>query len=210
MSIERRKILRAFGARLVLTDGNKGMPGAVAEAEKIRNSDPKRYVLLQQFTNPANPEIHERTTGPEIWDSTEGEVDFLIAGVGTGGTISGISRYFKHGKHRPLTSVAVEPASSPVITQHLQGQTLRPQPHKIQGIGSGFIPDNLDLSVVDERLQRIMERGQLQVRQCVVERRHSSLAEALRQRRPAPPGRQLPELVEDAAGVGVEPAAQGR
>ena len=149
MSLERRKVLKAFGANLVLTEGPKGMKGAIAKAEEIYNSDPKHYLLLQQFQNPANPEIHFRTTGPEIWDDTNGAIDVLISGVGTGGTITGVSRYIKGTRGKPITSVAVEPAASPVITQKLAGQPLQPGPHKIQGIGAGFIPDTLDLSVVD-------------------------------------------------------------
>jgi cysteine synthase A len=149
MSLERRKVLKAFGANLVLTEGAKGMPGAIAKAEEIYNSDPKHYLLLQQFKNPANPAIHFRTTGPEIWDDTNGEVDVLVSGVGTGGTITGVSRYIKQTRGKAITSVAVEPANSPVITQKLTGQPLKPGPHKIQGIGAGIIPDTLDLSVVD-------------------------------------------------------------
>jgi cysteine synthase A len=149
MSIERRKILRAFGADLVLTEGSKGMNGAVAKAEEILNSDPKTYVLLQQFTNPANPRIHETTTGPEIWEDMGGKIDVLVAGVGTGGTITGISRFIKKKKKKRVTTVAVEPANSPVITQTLSEEELKPGPHKIQGIGAGFIPDNLDLTIVD-------------------------------------------------------------
>ena len=150
MSIERRKLLVAFGAKLVLTEGPKGMPGAIAKAEEILKSDPGRYVLLQQFKNPANPRIHETTTGPEIWDDTDGDVDILVSGVGTGGTITGVSRYFKHTKNKALVSVAVEPANSPVLTQKRAGQALAQAPHKIQGIGAGFVPDVLDLSLVDE------------------------------------------------------------
>jgi cysteine synthase A len=149
MSLERRKVLKAFGANLVLTEGPLGMKGAIAKAEEIHNSDPKHYLLLQQFKNPANPEIHFRTTGPEIWDDTKGEVDVLVSGVGTGGTISGVSRYIKQTRGKAITSVAVEPANSPVITQKLAGKPIQPGPHKIQGIGAGIIPDTLDLSVVD-------------------------------------------------------------
>jgi cysteine synthase len=150
MSIERRKLLVAYGARLVLTDGSKGMTGAVARAEQIAASDPDRYVLLQQFENPANPAIHEATTGPEIWNDTEGKVDILVSGVGTGGTITGVSRYIKRTKQHPLWSVAVEPQNSPVLTQNRQGKALSPAPHKIQGIGAGFIPKILDLSLIDQ------------------------------------------------------------
>ena len=149
MSLERRKVLKAFGANLVLTEGAKGMKGAIAKAEEIHNSDPRHYLLLQQFQNPANPEIHFRTTGPEIWDDTNGAVDVLVSGVGTGGTITGVSRYIKGTRGKAITSVAVEPAASPVITQKRAGLPLQPGPHKIQGIGAGIIPDTLDLSVVD-------------------------------------------------------------
>lgn len=149
MSLERRKVLKAFGAKLVLTPGPKGMGGAIAEAESIAASDPDKYVLLHQFKNPANPEIHQTTTGPEIWNATDGKVDILVSGVGTGGTITGVSRYFEQDKGQPLHSVAVEPVESPVITQHLNGDDIQPGPHKIQGIGAGFIPDTLDVSVVD-------------------------------------------------------------
>jgi cysteine synthase A len=149
MSVERRKVLKAFGAKLVLTDGAAGMAGAIARAETIVASDPDRYVLLQQFNNPANPEIHVKTTGPEIWEDTGGEIDVLVAGVGTGGTISGVSRYIKNIKGKKILSVGVEPSGSPVITQTLKGQALKPGPHKIQGIGAGFIPKTLDLSMVD-------------------------------------------------------------
>ncbi len=150
MSIERRKVLKAFGAKLELTPGNKGMGGAIARAEEIAAADPERYLLLHQFNNPANPEIHQKTTGPEIWEATGGKIDVLIAGVGTGGTITGISRYFKQDRKHPLHSVAVEPEESPVISQHLRGESLIPGPHKIQGIGAGFIPATLDLEVVDQ------------------------------------------------------------
>jgi cysteine synthase len=148
-SLERRKVLKAFGANLVLTEGALGMKGAIAKAEEIRDSDPKRYLLLQQFKNPANPEIHFSTTGPEIWDDTGGQVDVLVSGVGTGGTISGVSRFLKKVADKKIISVAVEPEASPVITQRLNGEPLKPGAHKIQGIGAGFIPDTLDLSVVD-------------------------------------------------------------
>jgi len=150
MSIERRKLLAAYGAKLVLTEGAKGMAGAIAKAEAIAASDPDRYVLLQQFKNPANPAIHESTTGPEIWDDTDGRTDILVSGVGTGGTITGVSRYFENIRRQPLHSVAVEPTNSPVLTQRRAGQPLAPGPHKIQGIGAGFVPDVLDLSLVDE------------------------------------------------------------
>jgi len=149
MSIERRKILKAFGAKLILTAGSKGMAAAVTEAERIAEENPDRYLLLHQFKNPANPEIHVKTTGPEIWDDTEGSIDILVAGVGTGGTISGISRYIKKVRGKQILSVAVEPAASPVISQYLAGEMLQPGPHKIQGIGAGFIPETLDLDMVD-------------------------------------------------------------
>ena len=148
MSVERRKLLLAYGAKLVLTEGAKGMKGAIAKAEEIAASDAK-YVLLQQFKNPANPAIHEATTGPEIWDDTDGAVDILVSGVGTGGTITGISRYFKKTRGKAIISVAVEPSASPVLTQTRTGQPVQPGPHKIQGIGAGFVPDVLDLSLVD-------------------------------------------------------------
>lgn len=149
MSIERRRVLAMLGANLVLTPGPEGMPGAIRRAEEIAASDPARYFMPQQFKNPANPAIHEKTTGPEIWEATGGGIDMLVAGVGTGGTISGISRYIKQARGKAIISVAVEPAASPVITQRLAGQPLKPGPHKIQGIGAGFIPDTLDLSLVD-------------------------------------------------------------
>jgi len=150
MSLERRKLLAAYGARLVLTDGAKGMTGAVAEAERIAASAPERYVLLQQFKNPANSAIHEATTGPEIWDDTDGEIDIFVSGVGTGGTITGVSRYLKQTRKKPIRAVAVEPAGSPVLTQYRRGEPLKAGPHKIQGIGAGFVPDVLDLSLVDD------------------------------------------------------------
>ncbi|WP_016954061.1 cysteine synthase A [Catenovulum agarivorans] len=149
MSLERRKLLKALGANIVLTEGPKGMKGAVAKAEEIRDSDPSKYVLLQQFENPANPEIHEKTTGPEIWEATDGQIDIFVAGVGTGGTITGVSRYIKNTQGKAIQSVAVEPTDSPVIAQAKAGQELTPGPHKIQGIGAGFIPGNLDLDLVD-------------------------------------------------------------
>ena len=150
MSIERRKLLVAYGAKLVLTEGAKGMSGAIAKAEEIAASDPSKYVLLQQFKNPANPAIHEQTTGPEIWNDTDGNVDIFVAGVGTGGTITGVTRYLKKTKGKNIISVAVEPSASPVLSQKRAGQELKPAPHKIQGIGAGFVPDILDLSLIDE------------------------------------------------------------
>ena len=149
MSIERRRVLAAFGATLVLTPGPEGMKGAIKRAEEIAASDPAKYFIPQQFKNPANPAIHEKTTGPEIWNDTDGAIDVLVAGVGTGGTISGVSRFIKKQKGKQIVSVAVEPKESPVITQKRAGQELKPGPHKIQGIGAGFIPDTLDLGMVD-------------------------------------------------------------
>lgn len=149
MSIERRKLLLAYGAKLVLTEGAKGMAGAIAKAEEIAASDPDRYVLLQQFKNPANPAIHEKTTRPEIFEDTGGQVDIFVAGVGTGGTITGVSRYLKEVKGLPLISVAVEPEASPVLSQARAGAEIKPGPHKIQGIGAGFVPDVLDMDLVD-------------------------------------------------------------
>jgi cysteine synthase len=149
MSLERRKLLKALGANLVLTEGAKGMKGAIEKAKEILASDPDKYVFLQQFENPANPQIHFDTTGPEIWNDTDGKIDIFVAGVGTGGTITGVSRYIKQEKKHPLISVAVEPTDSPVITQARAGQEIKPGPHKIQGIGAGFIPGNLDLSLID-------------------------------------------------------------
>jgi cysteine synthase A len=149
MSMERRKVLVALGAKLLLTPGSLGMKGAIAKAEELAKTEPEKYVLVRQFENPANPAIHEQTTGPEIFDDTDGKVDVLVAGVGTGGTITGVSRFLKHTKKLPLLTVAVEPAHSPVISQTIAGQPVQPGPHKIQGIGAGFVPKNLDLSVVD-------------------------------------------------------------
>ena len=149
MSLERKRLLRGLGVNLVLTEGAKGMKGAIAKAEEIVASDPNRYVMLKQFENPANPQIHQETTGPEIWKDTDGKVDVVVAGVGTGGTITGISRAIKLDFGKQITSVAVEPVESPVITQTLAGEEAKPGPHKIQGIGAGFIPKNLDLSIID-------------------------------------------------------------
>ena len=149
MSMERRKLLTALGAKIILTEGPKGMNGAVAKATEIAATDTK-YVLLQQFNNPSNPSIHEKTTGPEIWNDTNGNIDVFVSGVGTGGTITGVSRYLKHTKQKNIESVAVEPSLSPVITQKLNGEEIKPSPHKIQGIGAGFIPGNLDLSLIDK------------------------------------------------------------
>lgn len=156
MSIERRKLLVAFGAKLVLTEGAKGMNGAIAKAEQLVASDPNRYVMLQQFKNPANPAIHETTTGPEIWEDTGGGIDVLVSGIGTGGTITGVSRYIKKTKGKNIVSVGIEPTNSPVITQKLAGQEIKPAPHKIQGIGAGFIPEILDLSLMD-RVEQVTD-----------------------------------------------------
>lgn len=162
MSLERRKVLKTFGANLILTEGSGGMKAAIEKAENIVASDPEKWVLLQQFKNPANPAIHFRTTGPEIWEDTEGGIDVLVSGVGTGGTITGVSRYIKQEKKWPLISIAVEPVNSPVITQALQHQPLRPGPHKIQGIGAGFIPDTLDLSMVD-RVEQVTNEESIEM-----------------------------------------------
>ena len=153
MSLERRKVLKALGANFVLREGAKGMAGAIAKAEEYIQNDPEHFFIPQQFENPANPRIHFDTTGPEIWEDTDGQVDVLVSGVGTGGTITGVSRYIKNEKRHPLISVAVEPVTSPVITQTLEKQELRPGPHKIQGIGAGFIPGTLDISVIDRVIQ---------------------------------------------------------
>jgi cysteine synthase len=162
MSVERRKVLKVLGANLVLTEGAKGMKGSITKAEEILASDPDRFVMPQQFKNPANPEIHFRTTGPEIWEDTDGGVDVLVSGVGTGGTITGVSRYIKGEKKWPLLSIAVEPTASPVITQALEKQELKPGPHKIQGIGAGFIPDTLDLSMVD-RVEQVTNEESIEM-----------------------------------------------
>jgi cysteine synthase len=154
MSLERRRVLAAFGAEIILTDGAKGMAGAIAKAQEIYETDPQKYFQPQQFKNPANPAIHQQTTGPEIWEQTAGGIDVLVSGVGTGGTITGVSCYIKKIRGKQILSVAVEPAESPVITQKLAGQPIQPAPHKIQGIGAGFIPDTLDLSLVD-RVERV-------------------------------------------------------
>lgn len=150
MSIERRKLMKALGAEIVLTPPEKGMKGAIEQAQSIVDADPDNVIMLQQFQNPANPAIHEKTTGPEIWEDTEGEIEILVAGVGTGGTITGVSRYIKNTKGKAIKSVAVEPTSSPVISQTINGEEVKPSPHKIQGIGAGFVPGNLDLSLVDQ------------------------------------------------------------
>jgi cysteine synthase A len=149
MTMERRKVVTALGAKLILTPGGKGMSGAMAKAEELAASDPKKYLWVRQFDNPANPGIHEKTTGPEIWDDTDGKVDIFVSGVGTGGTLTGVSRYIKKTRGKQLLTVAVEPVNSPVISQTRAGEPLTPTPHKIQGIGAGFIPHNLDMSLVD-------------------------------------------------------------
>ena len=150
MSLERRQVMKALGANIILTEPAKGMPGAIAKAKELAEANPEKYLLLQQFENPANPRIHEETTGPEIWHALEGNIDIFVAGVGTGGTISGVSRYIKEIQGRKITSVAVEPSASPVISQTLAGEEVKPAPHKIQGIGAGFIPGNLNLALVDQ------------------------------------------------------------
>lgn len=168
MSIERRKLMLAYGAKLVLTEGAKGMSGAIAKAEEIAATDPS-YALLQQFKNPANPAIHEQTTGPEIWSDTDGKIDIFVSGVGTGGTITGVSRYIKNTKGKAIISVAVEPSASPVLTQKRAGLPLQPSPHKIQGIGAGFVPDTLDMSLVDEIEQVSNEEAVLYARRLASE-----------------------------------------
>jgi len=162
MSLERRKVLAAFGANLILTPGPEGMPGAIRRAEEIVASDPKGWFMPQQFRNPANPAIHESTTGPEIWNDTDGAIDVFVSGVGTGGTITGVSRYIKQARRKPILSVAVEPVKSPVITQTRAGEKLTPGPHKIQGIGAGFVPDNLDLSIVD-RVETVTDEESIEM-----------------------------------------------
>jgi cysteine synthase A len=206
MSIERRKLLLAFGATLVLTEGAKGMSGAIAKAEEIAASDPEHYVLLQQFKNPANPAIHEHTTGPEIWDDTEGKVDIFVSGVGTGGTLTGVSRYIKNTKGKVVTTVAVEPSASPVLTQFRAGEPLMPGPHKIQGIGAGFIPDTLDLSLVDEIEQVSNEEAILYARRLASEEGilsgiscGAAVAAAVRQaRRPENSGKTIVVILPDS------------
>lgn len=162
MSLERRKVLKALGANLILTEGAKGMKGAIAKADELKASDPEHYFVAEQFSNPANPRIHFQTTGPEIWEDTEGVVDVLVSGVGTGGTITGVSRYIKGEKNHPLLSIAVEPTSSPVITQTIEKEAVKPGPHKIQGIGAGFVPENLDLSMVD-RVEQVSNEESIEM-----------------------------------------------
>lgn len=168
MSLERRKLLKALGATLELTEAAKGMKGAIAKAEEIVASNPEKYLLLQQFNNPANPQIHEKTTGPEIWEATDGQVDVFVVGVGTGGTLTGTSRYIKGTQGKAILSVAVEPAESPVITQALAGEEIKPAPHKIQGIGAGFIPGNLDLSLID-RVERVTSEEAIEMARRLME-----------------------------------------
>jgi cysteine synthase A len=162
MSLERRKVLKALGAQLVLTSGGKGMQEAIAKAEQIQAADPEHFFLPQQFSNPANPRIHFQTTGPEIWEDTQGAIDVLVSGVGTGGTITGVSRYIKHQRKRQLLSIAVEPSTSPVITQTLRNQKLTPGPHSIQGIGAGFIPETLDVSIID-RVEQVTSEESIEM-----------------------------------------------
>nr|WP_300309141.1 cysteine synthase A [Halomonas sp.] len=154
MSLERRKVLKALGAELILTEPAKGMPGAIAAAEEMATSEPDKYFMPQQFDNPANPRIHENTTGPEIWDDTDGEVDVFVSGIGTGGTLTGVARHIKQSRGKNITTVAVEPSASPILTQTRAGETPTPAPHKIQGIGAGFVPGNLDMSLVD-RIEQV-------------------------------------------------------
>jgi cysteine synthase len=194
MSLERRKLLIAFGAKLVLTEGAKGMSGAVAKAEELVASNPNRYVLLQQFKNPANPAIHEQTTGPEIWDDTDGAVDILVSGVGTGGTITGVSRYIKNTRGKNIQSVAVEPTASPVLTQKRAGEALKPGPHKIQGIGAGFVPDVLDLSLVDAIEQTTNEEAVLFARRLASEEASCRVFQAARQWRSQCGWRSVPKM----------------
>lgn len=207
MSIERRKLLVTLGAKLVLTEGARGMSGALAKADEIVASDPGRYVLLQQFKNPANPAIHEQTTGPEIWDDTDGGIDILVSGVGTGGTITGISRYIKKTRGKAIRSVAVEPTASPVLTQKRAGMSLAPGPHKIQGIGAGFVPDNLDLSLVDEVEQVSNEEAILYARRLAREEGilsgiscGAAVAAAVRQaKKPENAGKMIVVILPDSA-----------
>ena len=206
MSMERRKVLVAFGAKLVLTPGAKGMKGAIAKAEELAASEPGKYVMMKQFENPANPAIHETTTGPEIWEDTDGKVDIFVSGVGTGGTLTGVSRYIKNIRGRKIVTVAVEPTNSPVISQTLAGQAPAPSPHKIQGIGAGFIPKNLDLSLVDRVEQVSNEDAIATARQLAREEGilcgiscGAAMAAALRlAREPANKGRTIVVILPDA------------
>ena len=206
MSMERRKVLIAFGAKLLLTPGAKGMKGAIAKAEELAATEPDKYVLMRQFENPANPAIHERTTGPEIWDDTGGGIDILVSGVGTGGTLTGVSRYIKHTRGKPILSVAVEPTSSPVISQTLACLPLAPSPHKIQGIGAGFIPKNLDLSLVD-RVEQVSNEEAIAVARSLAREEGilcgiscgAAMAVALRlAREPAQAGKNIVVILPDA------------
>jgi cysteine synthase A len=206
MSMERRKVLIAFGAKLVLTPGAKGMKGAMAKAEELAATEPAKYVLMKQFENPANPAIHERTTGPEIWDDTGGSIDIFVSGVGTGGTLTGVSRYIKHTRGKKILTVAVEPTASPVITQSLAGQPLAPSPHKIQGIGAGFIPKNLDLSLVD-RVEQVTNEEAIAVARSLAREEGilcgiscgAAMAVALRlAREPAFAGKNIVTILPDA------------
>jgi cysteine synthase A len=206
MSMERRKVLIAFGAKLVLTPGAKGMKGAIAKAEELAATEPGKYVLMKQFENPANPAIHERTTGPEIWEDTGGSIDVLVSGVGTGGTLTGVSRYIKHTRGKPILTVAVEPTASPVISQSLAGQPLAPSPHKIQGIGAGFIPKNLDLSLVD-RVEQVTNEEAIAVARSLAREEGilcgiscgAAMAVALRlAREPALAGKNIVTILPDA------------
>jgi cysteine synthase A len=206
MSMERRKVLIAFGAKLVLTPGAKGMKGAIAKAEELAATEPAKYVLMKQFENPANPAIHERTTGPEIWDDTGGSIDVLVSGVGTGGTLTGVSRYIKNTRGKKILTVAVEPTSSPVISQTLAGQPLAPSPHKIQGIGAGFIPKNLDLSLVD-RVEQVTNEEAIAVARSLAREEGilcgiscgAAMAVALRlAREPALAGKNIVTILPDA------------
>ncbi len=206
MSLERRKLLLAYGARLVLTEGARGMKGSIEKAEEIVASDPGRYVLLQQFKNPANPAIHEQTTGPEIWNDTDGAVDIFVAGVGTGGTITGVSRYLKKTRGKAIVAVAVEPSASPVLSQQRADEPLQPAPHKIQGIGAGFIPENVDLSLVDEIEQVSNEEAILYARRLAREEGiisgiscGAAVAAAVRQaRRPENAGKIIVVILPDS------------
>ncbi len=206
MSLERRKLLLAYGARLVLTEGARGMKGSIEKAEEIVASDPGRYVLLQQFKNPANPAIHEQTTGPEIWNDTDGAVDIFVAGVGTGGTITGVSRYLKKTRGTAIVAVAVEPSASPVLSQQRADEPLQPAPHKIQGIGAGFIPENVDLSLVDEIEQVSNEEAILYARRLAREEGiisgiscGAAVAAAVRQaRRPENAGKIIVVILPDS------------
>jgi cysteine synthase A len=206
MSMERRKVLIAFGAKLVLTPGAKGMKGAIAKAEELAATEPDKYVLMKQFENPANPAIHERTTGPEIWEDTGGNIDVLVSGVGTGGTLTGVSRHIKHTRGKPILTVAVEPSASPVISQSLAGLPLAPSPHKIQGIGAGFIPKNLDLSLVD-RVEQVTNEEAIAVARSLAREEGilcgiscgAAMAVALRlAREPAQAGKNIVVILPDA------------